>query len=545
MLIRLPKRQLAVLVAIWAAAATVVALLVSAGRDVALERSERFAAAFARIAEQQATRTFQAVNLTLAAVADAHALEPRLAKNDGRFQAMMTHRLKDVPFVRAIFIIGAEGRLIHDTDYPRTPDVSLADRAYFNIHRLDPHLERALSAPILSRSNTGWFVAVTHRLSRTGTFEGVVVAAIQADELRRQYEALGLGRGDALALFHRDGTLIAHHPAGGGWEVGQSLAHLPLFAEHLPESNAGTFSTARGMYSGRQMVGYRTVEGTPYAVRVSRSDAAALAEWRRTAIGASVAMGTLTLLLLLFGVYVVREHAREERARERREQAEKLEALGLMASGIAHDFGNMLSVISMNLSVLREHARGSAPAREAFTLAERTLGLGADLIERLLGFARGRPLTVIEVDLNRAVASAAAFLHSVAGPRVEISVELEPGLPTVRCDPGKLEVTLVNLVANARDAMQGTGRIVLRTYASAPDLVCVCVQDSGPGMREDVRRRIFEPFFTTKGSAGTGLGLSQAYGFMQQIAGSVRIDSAPGAGTTVHLCFPPAGTGSQ
>jgi len=123
----------------------------------------------------------------------------------------------------------------------------------------------------------------------------------------------------------------------------------------------------------------------------------------------------------------------------------------------------------------------------------------------------------------------------------------------VVCDPNQFETALLNLVLNARDAMGRSGRIVLRTYLcddnNGPEVkrggrdarfVCLAVEDSGSGMPEAVRKRALEPFFTTKGESGTGLGLSQVYGFMQQVGGSMRIDSAQGRGTTVHLFFPVA-----
>ena len=152
-----------------------------------------------------------------------------------------------------------------------------------------------------------------------------------------------------------------------------------------------------------------------------------------------------------------------------------------------------------------------------------------------------------------------ALLQHPAAPFATIEVVPAGELPEVVCDTNQLETALVNLVVNARDAMAGSGRVVLRTYLYDDDngpevkpgrrgapFVCLAVEDSGSGMPEAVRKRALEPFFTTKGESGTGLGLSQVYGFMQQVGGSLRIDSAPGRGTTVHLFFrvaPPAPAG--
>jgi two-component system, NtrC family, sensor kinase len=130
MFTRVLKLKLAAMMLAWLAALFVVAWLVFAGRQAALERGQDATVAFAAVVEQQVARTFQAANLTVGAIGDAHRLTPRPGKHDREFQEMMSRRLKDVPFIRAVFIIGPDGRIIHDTDHPATPAVSLADRVY-------------------------------------------------------------------------------------------------------------------------------------------------------------------------------------------------------------------------------------------------------------------------------------------------------------------------------------------------------------------------------------------------------------------------------
>ncbi|HEU5177936.1 MAG TPA: ATP-binding protein [Burkholderiales bacterium] len=549
MLARLPKRYLAILIALWAAAAALVVALVLAGRDVALERAQRSTASYAAILAGEIAHAFQAVHLTLGAVADSYHLEGHPPRNDSAFQQMMLRRLRDLPFVRSIFLIGPGGGLIHDTNYPRTPDVSLADRAYFKLHQADPARDRAVSGPILSRTGTGWFLAATRRLGHAGTFEGVAVAAVQSGYFREQFQRIGLGGGDYIALFNHDAVLVARHPQGDEG-IGTSYAHIPLFTTHLSESATGSYFARHSMVPGQRVVSYRVIEGTPLVIAVSRSNSAALSEWRRTAVGAAVAMSALTLMLAWFVIHVMREHSREERAREHREQAEKLEALGQLTGSIAHDFGNMLQVVSTNLAVLREH-RADRPMKErAIAVAEQAVRRSSGLIEHLLHFSRRRPLNLARTDLNAAIAAAKPLLEHAAGSSAQVVVEPGAALPEVVCDAAQLEIALVNLVVNARDAMAQSGRIVLRTYLcddedgpeagrarAGADFVCLAVEDSGSGMPESVRKRALEPFFTTKGDAGTGLGLSQVYGFMQQVDGGIRIDSAPGRGTTVHLFF--------
>jgi two-component system NtrC family sensor kinase len=365
-----------------------------------------------------------------------------------------------------------------------------------------------------------------------------VVAALQADYFSKQFEATELGDGDVIALFHRDGTLVARHPHDAE-AIGQSFAQLPVFHE-LRKAHAGTFDTHASFVPGERVVSYRAVAGTPFVVHVSRSQATVLAEWRRTAVGAGVAMGALTLVLGWLVAYLVRQHAREERVRERRLQAEKLEALGQFTSSIAHDFGNLLNVVGLNVALLRKGDLAPSELQGAIAAADRAVHRGKDLIARLLGFARPRPTEAVCADVNQLICGVMPLLSQAAGSRITLVDSLGAKLPAIVCDPTELEIALLNLVVNARDAMAGAGRIVLKTFACEDDCVCVSVEDNGPGMPEDVQRRAMEPFYSTKGEGGTGLGLWQVYGFMHRLGGTARIESAPGHGTVVTLVFPRA-----
>jgi signal transduction histidine kinase len=540
------KFSLAALLFAWLAALCVVAWLVFEGHAVAVERGERATAAFAAVVEQQTGRTFQAIRLTLGAVGDSHQLSPRPPNNDPEFQQMMVRRLTDIPFVRALFVVGPDGWIIHDTDYPRTPNVSLADRPYFRAHAQDAHHPGTVWPPLQSRSGAGWFLPVTRPLGRFGNFEGVVAAAIQADHFEAQFGSIGLGVGDLVALFHVDGTLVAKHPRGRD-NVGRNFSRLPIFSSQLPE-RSGTFWTDDSLAPGKRVVSYRVVENFPLVVHVSRSKHALLAEWRRTATAAAVGMVALTAFLAWFIARLVRDRARRARERERRAQAEKLEALGQLTAGITHDFGNMLHIVAINVEVLRQRAPDAAVVTSALDAVERAVRDGMAMLERLMSFARRRPLALMRVHLDEWLEAARPLLEQAAGPLVTLRTEAKRPLPEVLCDAAQLDAAVVNLVVNARDAMAGSGRVTVRVYACDNDsgapkalvgsparFVCVAVQDDGPGMTERVRRRALEPFYTTKGEAGTGLGLSQVYGFMQQVGGDMTIDSEPGRGTTVHL----------
>ena len=529
------KTALALFLA-WVAAIAVVAALVVDARRGAIARGERAALAAAHVMEENTARTFQAVSVTLSALADTWQLT-RPPRNDPAFQSLLQQRLEDLPYVRALFIVGPDGFIVHDTDYPKTPAVSLADRDYFRAHLDDPSLQRYISEPMLSRSPAvGWFVSVTERLGDRERFEGVLVAAMRPAYFEALYERIAQDRGEALVLFHRDRRLIARFPAVDE-QLGRTFADLPLF-EHVARSASGVYRVDGHIVPGRRIIAYSAVPGLPFVVHASVSEDAVLAEWRRSALGAAVAMVALTLLLGGVAVRETRTARRRAAQRARRAQAEKLEALGQLTGGIAHDFGNLLQIVSLNLDMIARDAEDAAASRRAAGVARRAVAQGKTLIARLLTFARQQPLELRPADLNALIAEAHPLVAQAAGSGIELFLQLAPALPLVRTDVSQVEMALLNLVVNARDAMRGKGRIVLRTFAEeAGGAPCLEVEDDGPGMSEATRQRAMDPFFTTKGEAGTGLGLPQVYGFMQFAGGSVEIDSSPGRGTRVRLRF--------
>lgn len=519
----------------WIAAIVVVVVLVADARTTALDRADRSAAAITQAMEEHTERTLQTVGLTLRAVADAWLLA-RPPKNDPAFRALMKERLKDLPYVRAIFVIGPDGFITHDSDYPATPVVSLADRDYFRAHYEDWALLRTISAPLMSRTpGAGWFFSVTERIGMRDKFEGIVVAAVQPAFFETVYARMAHGNNETFALFHSDGRLVARHPAAPD-QVGSDFRRLPLFS-YLEKQGAGGYRVEGHLVPGRRMVAYRTVRGLPFVVHVSLGEAEVLAEWRRSALGAAVAMSALTLLL---GGVVWREARNRRRRvahRASRVQAEKLEALGQLTGGIAHDFNNILGVVSLNVEMIARHPDDPHANARAAAAAARSIAHAKALIARLLAFARRQPLELRPADLNALVAEAHPLVAQAVGSRIEIVLRLAPALPLALTDSAQLEIALLNLVVNARDAMQGRGRITLRTFEGARGEPCLEIEDNGPGMSETVRRRALEPFFTTKGEGGTGLGLAQVYGFMRQADGRVEIDSSPGRGTRVLLAF--------
>jgi PAS domain S-box-containing protein len=244
---------------------------------------------------------------------------------------------------------------------------------------------------------------------------------------------------------------------------------------------------------------------------------------------------------------------------ERLAVSQRMEAVGQLGGGIAHDFNNLLMIIIGNLERAAREAQtlGASDTNLQRSIANAMRGAqrASTLTHRLLAFSRRQPLNPRILDLNKYLPGVADFLQRSLGETVELEVTGAPGLWPIEVDVSQLETTLINLAVNARDAMPGGGKLTVeacnqaldRDYCRANPEVApgqyalISISDTGQGMPADVLARAFEPFFTTKEIGhGTGLGLSQVYGFVKQSGGHVKIYSEPGLGTTVKLYFPRA-----
>ena len=251
---------------------------------------------------------------------------------------------------------------------------------------------------------------------------------------------------------------------------------------------------------------------------------------------------------------LVDERTRElEQSRHALYQSQKLEAIGKLTGGVAHDFNNVLQVIAGNLQLLRPMLDGAQLPLNRLDAAAQAVDRGAKLAAELLAFARRQPLRPIPTDLGRLLRNMDELLRQALGETVEIETVVTGGLWTTMVDPNQLENVLLNLAINARDAMKDGGKLTLELSNAMLDefyaqtqvdvepghYVLLAVSDTGTGMTEHTAERAFEPFYTTKPEGeGTGLGLSMAYGFAKQSGGHIRLYSELGSGTTVKLYLP-------
>ena len=244
----------------------------------------------------------------------------------------------------------------------------------------------------------------------------------------------------------------------------------------------------------------------------------------------------------------------EKQAEELFRQAQKMEAVGQLTSGLAHDFNNLLTAISGGLELAAGRIADERAQRHLH-MAMRAVDRGAKLTHQLLAFARKQHLAPQPVDANRLILGMGDLIARTIGPRIDIRTSLPNDLWPALIDAHQVELALLNLAINARDAMPGGGTLTIGTAnvpaaspgmpeeVTAVECVLVSVTDTGDGMDESVRARAFDPFFTTKGlGKGSGLGLSMVYGMVRQSGGMVRLRSAVGEGTTVELYLPRAAT---
>ncbi len=233
-------------------------------------------------------------------------------------------------------------------------------------------------------------------------------------------------------------------------------------------------------------------------------------------------------------------------------QSQKMEAVGLLAGGVAHDFNNLMTVIGNYADFLAEQLPEGGQQRDDVEQIRRAAERATSLTRQLLAFSRRQVMKPRRIEVNQLVADMDKMLRRLIGEHIELTSSLVSGRSTVEVDPHQLEQVLLNLAVNARDAMGAGGRLTIETLrvtlaglqtARAAEIppgsyVLLRVADTGSGMDKETQRRAFEPFFTTKGGLGTGLGLSTVYGIIKQSGGHIAVQSRPGAGASFRIYLP-------
>jgi PAS domain S-box-containing protein len=350
---------------------------------------------------------------------------------------------------------------------------------------------------------------------------------------------------EIVVLLKPDGTVIEVNKTPASWRdndprkaIGHPLWEAPTvrnYPQHVDAIKQGVERAAKGEIFRTEVRMER--EGTPTSV-----------------LDVSIQPVRTSADEIAYLLFEARDITELKAAQDQLRQSQKMEALGQLTGGIAHDFNNLLTVVVGGLDLITkrvEDERLLRYATNALSAAER----GARLTGQLLAFSRVQRLEVKPTYVAPLIDEMRPLLRNVLGPGIEKKFDLDPHLMPVMADPTQLEVAVLNLAINARDAMPDGGTLTIasrrRRIIDDPELepgnyIELSIADTGAGMEPEVLARAFEPFFTTKEvGKGTGLGLSMVYGMARQSGGTVRIESEPGAGTTVRIFFRRAGRGAD
>ncbi|MEZ0167120.1 ATP-binding protein [Microvirga sp. TS319] len=527
----------------------------------AIERGEGIVSNLVLLLAEQTERTFQAVDLTLLSIRDVLSTYD-VPKHDATFEEMLRNRVSSLPYVSAIYVIGTDGLPTQSSGYPDVLGVDAVDSAAFQALRDTPGLGLRVGHPRRSKVDNAWLVTLSRRIDRPdGTFGGIVVAAVDLRFYETFYRRLRIADGGFIEIALSDGTLLVRTPAADE-AIGKSLAVPGTAFDYLSHGPSGVFWGTSPIDRMERVIGYSTLDNVPALVLVGLAQRSVLRPWRGHA---AVVIGAMAVLLALLAALVYslsrsRRREREEQARLRRVQ--RMESLGRIAGGIAHDFGNTIRVVQTACTLLKPSLKNNPDALSLVEETEHVLRSAKSMTESLLAFARRQDLRPRLTVIDDLVSGFAMILKQAAGPRIVIEISLASDGATCLLDPVQLEATLLNLVLNSRDAMPDGGTLKVETGLSAPPhpfptalgaeggerasqaWLRLSVIDQGVGMAPAVVEQAFDPFFTTKGQ-GNGLGLSQVLGFVQQSNGEVRLESEEGHGTRVHLLFPTLPGGSS
>lgn len=474
--------------------------------------------------------------------------------------------------LRVLHIVEPNGDLLSISIAWPTPRVNLSGRDYFR-HHAEGFTNTYFGEPLVGRtSGEVAFTMSRPRLTADGRFDGVYLGSVPPDYFVQHWRTLAGGGERAIALLRDDGQVLAQSaPASASLAPPSPGSLLQLARSGITEP-----SWVRDARGGEWLATARRVGQEQLYVAYALPHSEILGAWRRDtaitfAIAAAIAFALSFVTWLACNRWVAEQAAldrlartaealreqirKRERAEEQLAQAQRLEAMGRLTGGIAHDFNNLLTAILGTVQMLEHHLGSQADDRTRRLLgaARDAVARGARLNSSLLTFARRQPLKREALDANALVSGFEPLIQRALGEAVPLRLSLSANLPPCEADAAQLEAALLNLAINARDAMPDGGEVEISTrtaWLSRADLMSnedarpgpyaeIRVTDSGSGMEPEVLARAFEPFFTTKGPGrGTGLGLSQVFGFVRQLGGHVAIRSEMRRGSSVSLYLP-------
>lgn len=543
-----------------------VAYLLWTVRQEAIQTAQTAALNYARTLEVRLDATLRRTDAVLSAIAatvPSDALAPGGEDRHGQaisadLAAMLRH-FGELLALRVIDAAGDQRYVALGEGSPPLPaqSVNYADRDYFQHHRRQPDDAIRFSEVITGRLS-GRMTLVVTRAIRTpaGEFAGAVLAPLDLDVFQAQFRKLDIGRNGAVFLRRADdqGRLVLRWPQIDA-EVNRQMPADQVIWRAVASGQRESLNEYVAFTDGvHRLSGTVRVQGYPFFLTVALSQDDVLAGWNRLA----AATALIWIALLAAFAVLLRRLQLVDRARLSLErqllESRRIESLGTLAGGIAHDFNNILAAIIGNVALARRGLAPDDPAQDSLEQVRKASARGRELVQQILAIGRQQPQALVGQALQPLVEEAAALLRPTLPPGLQITLRMGDAAVHARVDATQLEQVLLNLCANACHAMRGrSGRIEVglqalpasgrapRSGIEAPAgaWAHLWVSDEGAGMDAATRARIFEPFFTTKPAGeGTGLGLPVVQGVVAGHGGEIRIDSAPGRGTTVHMYLP-------
>ena len=531
----------------------------------------------ARIAEEHAIKVFDLNQGLDERVVDllGNASDNDIRQHQQALHDRLVTMSRGYPQVASVSVLDGQGSLLVNTIAYPAPNVPMRERIGLPALRRSSAMEVSpLMLGLLSKRPV--FNTSIAKRNADGELTGVVSVALKADYFYDFYkELVGNERSMTVGLVRENGALLAHYPPddGQGTQTGLAGSGLPPFraisalmnrlvSDSKDGTGSATFRSGGDEGDDESIIAYRRVASYPVYVFASYPNSAIITAWLQH-IGL-LAAGVFIPCLVLWGVIVLSLrrlsadektwHAWQAEAGTRRtveaafRQARRTQALGDLVGTIAHDFNNLLMTMSANAQVLRR--RGPENVVLEVAAIERAIKSGKVLTRQLLGAARKQPQRIESLRLQDWLAATQPLFGVAAGPHIAISIDVDPETWKLDVDAAELELALMNVVANARDAMPRGGQVLISTenmtlrerhaaFSHAGDYVRLSVSDTGSGMSKAVLQRAFEPLFSTKTqSMGTGLGLPQVSGFCEQAGGTATIESELGRGTIVRFYLP-------
>lgn len=517
------------------------------------------------VLQEHALKIFESVNLTLLQVDQLFQglSDDVIRSREETYHRQLRQAAHTLSQVEAVWVFDRDGfAVVASNVFPIPRTVNFQDRDYFKAvadKDIGIYIGEIITPRIPAVPPTPPFFPISRRrASAEGSFTGVIEVSVLPANLQQFYAKIGRDPGSYFAMLRPDGAFLARYPSPA--DPTARLDERSGFRQQIARNAEGGFYTSGSFIDNTERrIGARKLPGYPIYVNAGIEAQTIRQEWL-SSMGSHLIFGlpiTAFLFLALSFAYrrtqnMYREAERREMAENILKQSQKMDAIGQLTGGVAHDFNNLLTIIIGNLETILR--KGADPGIERFVNNAMTgARRAAQLTRRLLAFSRQQPLDPKPTDVNRTIAGMSDMLSRSLGETIEIETVAAGGLWQVEVDSPELEAVLLNLVLNARDAMPNGGKLTIETANAFLDeaycrqhgelspgqYVMIAITDTGGGMSQEVISRAFEPFFTTKGAGqGTGLGLSQVYGFVKQSKGHVKIYSELSHGTTMKIYLP-------